>query len=964
MRPLGRVALPAPTTAREDESVAIPESSTPLSTAHPSTRDAREVARELGTDTETGLTEAEASRRLAEHGPNELRAAARTPLWKRALAQFADPLIILLLVAAGVSVVAWLLEGEEPVPIDAIVIGAIIVLNAIIGLAQEARADRAVAALASLTHAHSTVVRDGRIRSTSSADLVPGDILLLAEGDRVGADARLITTHSLHTMESSLTGESAPVEKDASTLPSLVPLGDRANMVFAGTAVTRGNGRAIVTATGMETETGAIADLLAETKAEATPLQREVSRLGRTLSIIVIAIAIVVMITITLVQGITSPADLITVLLLGVSLAVAAVPEGLPALLSIVLALGVQRMAKRNAIVKNLSSVESLGSASVICTDKTGTLTTNRMRIERVVTASGETDVSATAAFRDLDAADEQSTAAMREAELTLRVGALANDARLIDDDGEVHAEGDPTETAFLLAAHRLDSERPSPRRFGRIGEVPFSSERKMMSTAHREEGGPVYVFSKGAPDVLLARCTEQRVGDETVPLDDEGRRRAMEAVEALSAQAYRTLGVAYRIAPEEVEETEGAAFDESHEQDLVYVGTVGIIDPPRPEAAAAIEEAHRAGIRVIMITGDHPATAARIARDLGLAREGDPVATGVDLENADAVRLRDIVATTSVFARVAPEHKLRIVDALQERGEIVAMTGDGVNDAPALKSADIGVAMGIAGTEVTKEAARMVLTDDNFATIVAAVREGRVIFDNIRKFLRYLLSSNMGEVLTVFFGVVFAGVLGFTQASPEAVVLPLLATQILWTNLVTDSAPALAMGVDPEVDDVMARPPRGPDDRAIDGAMWAIIATTGLTMSIATLLTMDIFLPGGLVPGGADTFETARTAGFTTLVLAALLTAFNARSARASVVKGLFRNRVLWGSFALAVALQVAVVYVPFLQVAFGTTALDPVHWAVCVGLASLVIWVEEVRKAIVRAQVARLDPDGIGVR
>ncbi|NYE19972.1 cation-translocating P-type ATPase [Microbacterium immunditiarum] len=943
--------------------MAIPESSTPLATGHPSTRDARDVAGQLGTDPESGLSEAEAERRLAEYGPNELRAATRKPLWKRALAQFADPLIILLLVAAGVSVAAWLLEGEDPVPIDAIVIGAIIVLNSIIGLAQEARADRAVAALASLTRAQSTVLRDGRIRSASSADLVPGDILLLAEGDRVGADARVLTSHSLHTMESSLTGESAPVEKDAAILPALLPLGDRANMVFAGTAVTRGNARAIITATGMSTETGAIADLLAETKAEATPLQREVSRLGRTLSIIVISIAIVVMITITLVQGITSPADLVTVLLLGVSLAVAAVPEGLPALLSIVLALGVQRMAKRNAIVKSLSSVESLGSASVICTDKTGTLTTNRMRIERVVTASGETDVSSTA-FRDLDAEGGATGAALREAEVTLRVGALANDARLVDEGGEIQVEGDPTETAFLLAAHRLDSERPSPRRFGRIGEVPFSSERKMMSTAHREAGGPVFVFSKGAPDVLLARCTDQRIGDEIVPLDDDGRRRALEAVETLSAQAYRTLGVAYRIAPEEVEATEGAAFDESHEQDLVYVGTVGIIDPPRPEAARAIEEAHRAGIRVIMITGDHPATAARIARDLGLASEADPVVSGAELESADDARLRDIVAATPVFARVAPEHKLRIVDALQERGQIVAMTGDGVNDAPALKSADIGIAMGIAGTEVTKEAARMVLTDDNFATIVAAVREGRVIFDNIRKFLRYLLSSNAGEVLTVFFGVVFAGVLGFTQASPEAVVLPLLATQILWTNLVTDSAPALAMGVDPEVDDVMARPPRGAGDRAIDGAMWAIIATTGLTMSIATLLTMDIFLPGGIVPGGVDTFETARTAGFTTLVLAALLTAFNARSARASVVRGLLRNRVLWGSFALAVVLQIAVVYVPFLQVAFGTTALEPIHWAVSIGLASLVIWVEEVRKAIVRARASRLDPDGIAAR
>jgi P-type Ca2+ transporter type 2C len=919
--------------------------------------DAATVARALAVDPEHGLAGDEAARRLAEHGPNELRGTRRNPLWRRVIAQFVDPLIILLLAAVVISVIAWLVEGAEGWPVDAIVILAIIVLNGVLGLVQESRAEQAVAALAVMTRAQSTVLRDGELRTVASADLVPGDILVLGEGDQVGADGRLFRANALRIAEASLTGESEPVEKQSDTIEGTVPLGDRLDMVFKGTAVSRGNGRAIVTSTGMSTEVGAIATMLDETEEEPTPLQEEVGHLGRVLGRIVIVIALVVMITITLVEGVSTPSGFVTVLLLGVSLAVAAVPEGLPAILSVVLAIGVQRMAKRNAVVKKLSSVETLGSASVICTDKTGTLTTNQMTIERVVTASGTVDLdgvgyapvgNATAKGRELEEGPLRA-----EVRIVLGAGSLANDAQLIEHDGEWEIQGDPTEAAFLVAARKVDGATEDAAHYGRVGEVPFSSERKMMSTAHRNENGEVVVFSKGAPDVLLEHCTRLQVGADTVPLDEAARAKALADTEALSEAAFRTLAVAYRAAPEyqDPDAADAASIDEAAEHDLVYAGVVGIIDPPRPEARPAIAEAHRAGIRVIMITGDHPATAARIARDLGIIDENGIALPGARLDGMDDHQLRDAVRTVSVFARVAPEHKLRLVDALQSEGLIVAMTGDGVNDAPALKTADIGIAMGITGTEVTKEAAKMVLADDDFATIVHAVREGRVIFDNIRKFLRYLLYSNMGEVLTVFFGVVFGGVLGLSAAGDDGIVLPLLATQILWINLVTDSGPALAMGVDPEIDDVMARPPRGLHDRAIDLGMWIGIATTGLVISVITLLTIDIFLPGGLIPGGTDSLEVARTAGFTTLVFTGLFTAFNARSASSSAFRGFFANGWLWGAVALAALLQVAVVSLPLLQVAFGTQGLDPMHWLVCAAMASIVLWFEELRKLGIRA-------------
>ena len=922
----------------------------------PSLVDAEAVARALGTDLERGLSAHEAAARLARDGPNELRAAAPIPTWRRILRQFQDPLIYLLLAAVAIALAAWLVEGGHGWPVDAVVIALVIVLNGALGYAQEAKADSAVAALASMTSATCSVLRDGQLLRIASAELVAGDLLVLGEGDLVGADARLLRAATLLVQEASLTGESAAVLKDAATLPAPTPLGDRLNMVFKGTAVAQGTGRAVVTATGMATEMGSIASMLEATVEAATPLQKEVGRIGRMLGVAVVIIAVVVVATILLMSDIRTASDLITVLLLGVSLAVAAVPEGLPAILSVVLAMGVQRMARRKAIVKQLSSVETLGSASVICSDKTGTLTRSEMTIQRVVTASGDTLVTGVGYAPDgqveFEGALIEPGALLNEQIVVLSGGSLAGNADLRQgDDGRWEIHGDPTEAAFLVAERKLGATERRVRRFERIGEVPFTSDRKMMSTLERdrERGGEIVVISKGAPDVLLERCTRARVGMDIVTLDDALRSRALADVARLTDEALRTLAVAYRpLAP-----GEPAEASPDLERELIFVGSVGIIDPPRPEAAVAVREAHRAGIRVIMITGDHPRTAARIAADLGIVEPGARALTGAELDELDTAGLAAAVRATSVYARVAPVHKLRIVDALQADGNIVAMTGDGVNDAPALKSADIGVAMGITGTEVTKQAAKMILADDNFATIVEAVREGRGIFDNIRKFLRYLLSSNMGEVLTVFLGVVGAGLIGLTGGG-EAAVLPLLATQILWINLITDSGPALAMGVDPETDDVMARAPRKPTERAIDARMWWGVVEIGLVMALATLLTIDYYLPGGLLDG-SQSLANARTAGFTVLVFAQLFNCFNARSETTSAFHHLFVNPWLWGAIALSAILQVAVVHVGPLNVAFGTVPLSLEQWAVCLAMGSTVLWFGELRKLALRAWSGR---------
>ena len=919
----------------------------------PSTLDAATVVRMVGSDEVAGLTSEEAARRLEELGPNRLDTSPPVPTWRKVLEHFRDPLIYLLLAAIVISLAAWAVEGAAGVPYDAVVIAAIVVLNAVLGYVQQARAEHAVEALQRLSATTAGVVRDGVLTRVPTEELVPGDLLVLSEGDTVAADARLLSAATLKVSEASLTGESEAELKDARTLPGPVALGDRLDMVFNGTAVSQGVGRAVVTGTGMSTQMGRIAGLLHATREDPTPLQREIRLIGRMLGFAVIAIAVVVIVAIVAFFGVETVDDVVTALLLGVSLAVAAVPEGLPTILSVVLALGVQRMAGHNAIVKKLSSVETLGSASVVCSDKTGTLTKGEMTIRRVVTAGGEVSVTG-AGYRPDGRMEvegvplERGSVVWNQTAFVLSGGSLANNASLREEDGDWTIQGDPTEAAFLVAEVKLGTRELRTGRFHRVGEIPFTSERRLMTSleADAQRGGKIAVVTKGAPDVLLDRCTSYQVSDRVQPLDDAVRGRILADVERLSSEAFRTLAVAYRA----LEVTTPPEIDEGLEQELVFVGMVGIIDPPRQEAADAVAEAHGAGVRVMMITGDHPFTAARIARDLGIVGDEGVAVAGIELDGLDDQEFREIVRRRSVYARVTPEHKLRIVDALQADGEVVAMTGDGVNDAPALKSADIGIAMGRTGTEVTKEAAKMILADDNFATIVHAIREGRGIFLNIKKFLRYLLSSNMGEVLTVFLGVVLAGVIGLSHGEGP-IVLPLLATQILWINLLTDSAPALAMGVDTETEDVMARPPRRLSERVIDGRMWAGVLLIGVTMATATLLTIDLYLSRGLVEGSAPLDE-ARTAGFTVLVLAQLFNAFNARSETATAFHRLFANRWLWGAVMLSAALQVAVVHAPFLNDAFGTAPLSAGQWVVCAVMASSVLWVDEVRKAVLRSR------------
>ena len=912
---------------------------------------------DLGADTDVGLGEDEAHQRLSADGTNELRGAPPIPLWRKVVAQFRDPLVYLLMAAVVISVIAWAVEGTEGVPIDAVVILIIVVANAALGFAQEARAEQAVAALQKMSETGATVIRDGKQQVIASRDLVRGDLLVLGEGDSVGADARLVRASALRIAEAALTGESAAVGKTPGQQAAKVPLSDRTNMVFRGTAVTQGTGLAVVTDTGMDTEMGSVAEMLESTKQEPTPLEREIAFLGKMLGVVVVAIAVVVMATVWLVSDVETAADAVAILLLGVSLAVAAVPEGLPAILSVVLSLGVQKMSKRNAIVKNLNSVETLGSASVICSDKTGTLTANEMTVQEIRTSAGSTMVTGVG-YRPDGEVQTSGEDQLTEGRSVLVGGSLTSNADLREEDGEWQIVGDPTEAAFLVAERKLGPTDSRVKRFSRIGEVPFTSERKRMSTVQMDHDGNdrLALISKGAPDVLLDRCTHIMRGGNVEIMNEEARSGILNDVEELSSKAMRTMGVAFRELTDEDlpadarQRTEITAEEaEPLERELTWVGTVGMIDPARSEARDAVTEAHRAGIRVIMITGDHPSTALRIAQDLGITQQGQRAITGVQLDELDEEGFASTVREVDVYARVAPEHKLRIVDALQADGQIVAMTGDGVNDAPALKSADIGVAMGITGTEVTKEAASMILADDNFATIVAAVEQGRVIFDNIKKFLRYLLSSNMGEVLTVFFGVVLAGVIGLTEASTAGIVVPLLAVQILWINLITDSGPAFALGLDPEIDDVMARKPRQMDERVIDHSMWGIIAFVGVVMAAATLVTMDMFLVGGLIPGD-DNLEVARTAGFTTLVFAQLFNVFSARSPITSAFRGIGTNKWLLGAVALGAMLQIAVVHVPFLQTAFGTASLDGEHWLIALAMASSVLWAEELRKLVSR--------------
>jgi len=915
-----------------------------LETFPPYRQSAEAAAGALGTDPQRGLTEAEARARLERHGRNELAAEKGEPRWRKLLAQFKDALVILLLIAAAISAALWLVERDSALPYEAIAILAVVLLNALMGFVQQARAEEALAALRGMTAARAAVMRDGARRGIAAAELVPGDVIIVDEGDTVPADARLLRVAGLQAAEAALTGESLPVSKDTDAIADEAALGDRHNMIFSGTAITYGRGRAVVTATGMQTEMGRIAGMLEAAPAQTTPLQKELERVGRLLGLVVIGIAAVMIGTIFLFEDVRGTQGVFDVLILGVALAVAAVPEGLPAVVTAVLALGVQRMAKRNAIVRHLASVETLGSADVIASDKTGTLTRNEMTVRAVVTAGGRVEFGGTGYAPEGEVSRLQPH---QEAELSrvLTVGDRASNAVLQRHEGRWSVQGDPTEGALIVAARKAGlRDEALDARFVRVGEVPFSSERKLMSTVHSdaEREGRLRVFTKGAPDVLLERCTHELAGAEARVLSQERKDAILHANEALAREALRTLGVAFRVLPEKSLREEPG---ESVEHELVFAGLIGMIDPPRAEAKAAVARAKAAGIRPIMITGDHPVTASVIAAELGVASDAR-VATGAHLEKMDEAALRRAVRETSVYARVTPDHKLRIVKALQAEGAIVAMTGDGVNDAPALKTADIGVAMGITGTDVSKQAADIVLADDNFASIVAAVEEGRAIFSNIRKFLRYLLSSNIGEVLTMFFGVLAADAIGL-EAGEGGVALPLLATQILWINLVTDGAPALALGADPAHAGVMQRAPRPHGEGVITGRMWGGIVQVGLVMAAGTLLVLDASLPGGFIEGSGD-MGYAHTMAFTTLVFFSLFTVFNARSDERSAFADLFSNPWLWGAVLLSLALQVAVVYVPFLQSAFSTVALTWRDWLGCAAVASSVLWIREISKLI----------------
>ena len=840
----------------------------------------------LKSDLTQGLSPGEVKLRLEEQGPNELNKTPRTPLLRRLWEQLKDPMILVLLAAAAVSYLAS--RGEDW--LDTVIILLIVLVNAVISLIQESNAERALEALQAMAAPQARVIRAGGHQKIAAAGLVPGDIIQLEAGDYVPADARLIEAAGLRVDESAITGESVPVEKRAEpTLSKDTPLGDRVNLLIGSTVVTGGRATALVVATGMDTEVGRIAALLMNQGRGETPLQKKMGEISKTLSFVCLS-ACAVMFGVGLLQG----KEMLSMFLIAVSLAVAAIPEGLPAIVTIVLAMGVQQMAGRNAIVKKLPAVETLGCASVICSDKTGTLTKNQMTVTQVWTASGKGE------------------------KLALSIGALCSDTR-IRPDGTL--AGDPTENAIVAAARdkgvdktRLEQEFP------RRAELPFDSERKLMSTIHPSPAGGYRVMVKGAPDVLLGRCSSY-LAQGVRPLDGAGRSAIEAANRRMADSALRVIGLAYR----ELNRLPGQLTSQSVERDLIFVGLVGMIDPPRREVRAAVAECYRAGIRPVMITGDHKATAVAIAKELDIFREGSIALTGAELDFMPPELLEEQAARCAVYARVSPEHKLRIVQALQKRGEIVAMTGDGVNDAPALKAADIGCAMGMTGTDVAKGAADMVLTDDNFSTIVAAVEQGRGIYANIKKAVHYLLSCNIGEIVTIF----LATVLNFHQ-------VPLIPVQLLWLNLVTDSLPALALGVEPVEPGVMEQPPRSGSEPLFTPSFGLQLAWQGAMVGGLTLAAY--FLGEYILSDPGEAYAAANTMSFATLTLCQLFHAFDVRSERTSLFRiGVFSNPAMNRAFLLGLLLQLSVLLLPPLQRVFSVVPLSGLEWAAVLTLSVL---------------------------
>ena len=863
----------------------------------PHDTDLSELLRTLSTDPASGLTDADAAARLARDGENRLREKKKKSMFLRFLDQFKDVMILILLAAAVVSFVVACSSGEASEFFEPILIVAIVIANAVMGVLQESKAEKALDALKNLSAPHARVLRDGKESVVEAKDLVTGDVILLEAGDFVPADARLLTAASLKCEESALTGESVPAEKDAqAAVASDAPLGDRRNMVYSGCSVTYGRATAVVTATGMNTEMGKIANLLDSSEDTQTPLQKKLANLGKYLGILALAACAVVFVV-----GLLNGMEVMDIFMTAVSLAVSAIPEGLPAIVTIVLAIGVQRMVKRNAIIRRLPAVETLGSASVICSDKTGTLTQNRMTL--------------THAYADGAAAPEAISSDNSESvRRLLRLAALCCDGSVtFTGDTEQHI-GDPTETAILVAAHKNgmdkdDLNAQSPR----IAELPFDSDRKLMTTVNRIDGQNI-VIVKGAFDVLASRC---------VSGDLESARRVCDE---MSDQALRVLAVAAK----RIDALPDAPTSDVLERDLTMLGLVGMIDPPRPEAREAVKQCRRAGIKPVMITGDHVVTASAIARDLGILQPGDEAVTGAQLQKMTDSELDSRVRSISVYARVSPEDKIRIVRAWQRQGEIVSMTGDGINDAPALKAADIGCAMGITGTDVAKGAADMTLTDDNFSTIVSAVREGRGIYDNIKKAVGFLLGTNIGEILTVFLAMVC------WHKSP------MLSMQLLWINLVTDSLPAIAIGMEAVEPDVMERKPKPRDESIFAHGMGVRIALQGLLFSGLTLFAFHLGeSTTGSLAGG-------QTLAFMVLALSQIFHAFNMRTNQSLFKVGVFSNPQMNKAALVSLALTAAVLFIPPLATVFGLIQLPGWLYLAGLGLSLVSIPVVEITKAL----------------
>lgn len=845
----------------------------------------KETLKALSADREQGLSEREAAKRLKQYGENRLAEKKRKGFLKRFLEQFNDFMIIVLLAAAAVSFGISLLNGDADFA-DPIIILVIVVMNALIGVIQESKAEKSLEALKKICAPTALVRREGAVASIPAAAVVPGDIIILKTGAQIPADCRLLEAVNLTTDESALTGESMPVSKNAqSVYPEHTPLADRKNMALASSAVTGGRGTAVVTATGMQTEMGKIAQLILSTDSKETPLQKKLSDVGKVLGIAALAICAVIFII-----GVFEHIPPFEMFMISVSLAVAAIPEGLPAIVTIMLAIGVSKMAQKGSIIRNIPSVETLGCASVICSDKTGTLTQNAMKV---------TSVKAP------------------DAKFTLMLAALCCD--------NLQEGQNPTEQAILSSAADHGMEKQAlDKKYPRCSEIPFDSKRKMMSTCHRYNGKN-RIISKGAVDVLLKLCTHYYDGMHALPLSENKKREILADNNHMADNALRVIAVAYK-------DSQGTSITETK---LVFVGLIGIVDPPRPEVPPAVQRCKDAGIRPVMITGDHAHTAIAIAKEVGILQPGGRYLTGAQLEKMPQAELEAHIADYSVFARVTPEHKVRIVQAWQKKGAVVAMTGDGVNDAPALKAADIGCSMGRAGTDVAKSASDMILTDDNFATIVEAVRQGRGIFANIKKAIQFLLSSNIGEIITIFVGLLF----GWQS--------PLLPIQLLWVNLVTDSLPAIALGVDPADPLIMKEQPRPPKKSLFADGLGVTILLEGSMIGALALLAFSI---GRNLFDMSQTPYIGRTMAFSVLSLSQLVHAFNMRSERSIFSVGVFKNMYLIYAFIAGLALQASVVMIPFLAKIFKVTPLNPLQWLIVALLSLAPLVIVELQKFVTK--------------